>query len=112
IGSEHATETAKGMTGHRMRSRIGRLVATLPPSEQQPRDNHDQCDLQNEPEQRGKADHAAEEPMSKQQAEQPGAEETARDTGEQSAAKQTGTRCCLASRAGSSGLRECALHRR
>ena len=95
-----------------MCGRIGGLVAPLPPGEQQPRNDHDQADLQHQAEQRGEAAHAAEESVAKQQAEQSGAEEATGKTAEQTAAKQTWTRRSLANGAGTPGLRERALHRR
>src|SRR5262245_6393878 len=102
------------MTRNRMRGRIGRSrrIAPLPPGEQQPRDDHDQRDLQYQAKERSKPGHATKESVAKQKAEQAGAEEASGETAKQAAAKQTRTWRRLANSVGFPRLRQRALHGR
>ena len=65
------------MSSRRVRRRIGRRwhIPPLPPGEDQPGDDHDQHDLQQQTEDRGKARHATEKSVAEQQAKQTCAEE-------------------------------------
>jgi hypothetical protein len=96
----------------RMRRCEGGLVASLPPGKQQPRDNHDQPDLQDQAKQRGKAAHAAKKAMPEQQAEQSRAKESRGKATKQPTPEETGARRRLTNRPGSRRLRERALHGR
>src|SRR5262249_12157137 len=112
--SEQPAETAEGMAGNRMCSRVSRSrrVTPLPPTEKQPRNDHDQCHLQHQAEERSKAAHAANKSMPKQQAEQARTKEAAGKTAEQPATKETRRCRRAAGRVGVPRLRECTLHRR
>ena len=59
-------------------------MAALPPAHRQPNDDHDQSDLQDQPEDRGQSAQTPEHPAPKQHAEQAGAEETSKQTAEES----------------------------
>src|SRR5262245_26338815 len=102
------------MTRNRMRGRIGRSrrIAPLPPGEQQPRDDHNQCDLQYQAKERSKPGHTTKKSVAKQKAEQAGPEETGGKTAKQAAAKQARTWSRLANSVGFPGLRQRALHGR
>jgi hypothetical protein len=95
-----------------------RLLAALPPAEDQHADDNDEPDLQEQAKDRSKPGEAAEEAMAHQHADQAGAEQTTSETAEQTAAEHsTGRlrhRWAGASRihAGRARLRHRAVHRR
>ena len=94
------------MSSRRVRRRISKRwhIAPLPPGEDQPGDDHDQHDLQQQTEDRGKARHATEKSVPEQQAKQTCAEEANGKPAEQSAAEQARTHFSLADGRGAAGL--------
>ena len=112
--AQHSTETAKTMSGRRKRRRIGgrRHIMPLPPSENEPRDDHDQHNLQQQTDDRGEARHATEKAVPEQQAKKTCAEKASSKPAEQAAAEQARTDCRLADGRGAAGLRNRTLNRR
>ena len=88
-------------------------MAALPPAHRQPNDDHDQSDLQDQPEDRGQSAQTPEHPAPKQHAEQAGAEETSGEAAEQAAAavEKAAPSRCRSRRSGAARLRECSVER-
>ncbi len=118
-GTEPGTQPAeRGAVVQRRATGRCRLVAALPPRPGQPRDDHDQADLQQEAKHRGKAAKPAHQAVPEQHAKQARAEEPGEEpahepgaTEETAAERRIRRRRTLRERAGLARLRHAALDR-